>query len=479
MKTVKRFPVRRYGIRNRHIYRKRINIKKERILIFFFISIVFFLFFVMVKNEKIKIDLQKAAKYLCFQYGKIAVCTFCPAGLYDNNIMYYGEDVLVALAYRTAFPIVDFMCLEKDSSDRVKTGDEEGRIEIIIGENTIKVNSTAMVGNHADAVFQNIIKNEWKKQSADILSEVCIHFGRCYGVAHMKKEIFQVADQQKNDNPVETQNTILADIHTNLVATQKQCPIPYEKLMDYSYLHDNYYIFPPHTDLLPDVLVPSELLKMDMSVVKEEKNILIYHTHGTESFRDSSGDNMSIIQVGDYLAEILEKEYGIKVIHIRKRFDMMGGGLDRSRAYSFAEEEIGQYISEHPEIDMVIDLHRDGVNDNVHLVTQVNGKSTAKLMFFNGISYSNAQGKIDYLTNPYIKENLALTSQMYTLSETYYPGLVRGIYVEAYRYNLHLHKRCMLIEAGAQTNTFEEVKNSMEPLAEIIARELYGEKAAD
>ena len=34
----------------------------------------------------------------------------------------------------------------------------------------------------------------------------------------------------------------------------------------------------------------------------------------------------------------------------------------------------------------------------------------------------------------------------------------------------------MLIEAGAQTNSFEEVINAMEPLSELIARELSGEK---
>lgn len=52
----------------------------------------------------------------------------------------------------------------------------------------------------------------------------------------------------------------------------------------------------------------------------------------------------------------------------------------------------------------------------------------------------------------------------------------RCIYIEAYRYNLHLCKRSMLIEAGAQTNSFEEVKNAMEPLSELIARELNGER---
>ena len=155
---------------------------------------------------------------------------------------------------------------------------------------------------------------------------------------------------------------------------------------------------------------------------------------------------------------------------------MVDGQLDRGKAYTYAEQEIGKILSENPQIDMVIDLHRDGVQESLHFVTEINGKPTAKIMLFNGISYSNNQGNIDYLYNPYLKDNLALTYQMYALGKTYYPDFIRCIYIEAYRYNLHLCRRSMLIEAGAQTNTFEEVKNAMEPLAELIVRELGGER---
>ena len=155
---------------------------------------------------------------------------------------------------------------------------------------------------------------------------------------------------------------------------------------------------------------------------------------------------------------------------------MLDGNLDRGKAYTYAQEEIGAIVNEHPEIDMVIDLHRDGVNESLHFVTDIDGKPTAKVMLFNGISYSKNQGNIDYLYNPYLEDNLALTYQMYLLGKMYYLGFVRCIYIEAYRYNLHLCRRSMLIEAGAQTNSFEEVINAMEPLSELIARELSGEK---
>ena len=44
-------------------------------------------------------------------------------------------------------------------------------------------------------------------------------------------------------------------------------------------------------------------------------------------------------------------------------------------------------------------------------------------------------------------------------------------------FNLHLAKRAMLVEVGAQNNTVEEAKNAMKPLAEMLYRLLSGEKS--
>ena len=75
---------------------------------------------------------------------------------------------------------------------------------------------------------------------------------------------------------------------------------------------------------------------------------------------------------------------------------------------------------------------------------------------------------IDYLYNPYIQDNLAFSLQMQLASERMYPGFARHIYLRAYRYNLHLLPKSLLIEAGAQTNTVEEMKNAMEVVADTL-----------
>ena len=48
------------------------------------------------------------------------------------------------------------------------------------------------------------------------------------------------------------------------------------------------------------------------------------------------------------------------------------------------------------------------------------------------------------------------------------------IYLKGLRYNQHVRARSALIEVGAQTNTYEEARNAMEPLAHILDQVLRG-----
>ena len=251
-----------------------------------------------------------------------------------------------------------------------------------------------------------------------------------------------------------------------------------DQLSDFDFLRNNFYIVENNTDISSEVLNAGRLLEKDMRIQNGDggPQILIYHTHSQEGFVDSvAGDNSTtIVGVGDYLAELLTNTYGYQVIHNKNVYDFIDGKLDRNRAYALAEEEVQQILAENPSIEVIIDLHRDGVKEGTHLVTEVNGKPTAQFMFFNGLSYSKRNGVIDYLPNPYIEDNLALSLQLKLASETYYPGLSRKIYLKSLRYNLHLRPKSLLVEAGAQTNTLEEMMNAMEPLAFVLNEVLRG-----
>lgn len=250
--------------------------------------------------------------------------------------------------------------------------------------------------------------------------------------------------------------------------------IPKEKLMDYNYVLNNFYVVPSVTSLRPQVLDLDKISQVDLRIEKDSTvpQILIFHTHSQEKFADSEENGMSIVNVGDRLVSLLQEQYGYNVIHLTDEFDMAGGVLDRSEAYTYANAKLDEVLAQNPSIQVVIDLHRDGVDASKHLVTGINGKQTARIMLFNGISYTKEQGEIDYLPNPYITENLAMTYKMFLLGKINYPDLFRCIYISGYRYCLHHVPRSMLIEAGAQTNTYEEVYNAMEPLARLIDMEL-------
>ncbi len=235
----------------------------------------------------------------------------------------------------------------------------------------------------------------------------------------------------------------------------------------------NFYNVHTSTTAGRDMMNAAAMLEKDFTLEKDasKPQILIYHTHSQEAFADS-GPGENVVAVGDYLTELLEAK-GFGVLHDRSVYDLKDGKLDRNQAYTYALEGISGILQENPDIQVILDIHRDGVGENVHLVTEVNGKPTAQIMFFNGLSQT-PDGPVEYLPNPYRDDNLAFSFQLQLKAAAWYPGYTRKIYLKGLRYNLHLRPRSVLVEVGAQTNTYEEALNAMEPLAEIVAMVLEG-----
>ena len=302
--------------------------------------------------------------------------------------------------------------------------------------------------------------------------------GQEYDLASLAEQENAAASRQSAEETEQTvqEPTIQEPKEERLVSEEQSAPhmgIIYnlEELSDYEYLLSHFYTVEPTTAVTAQELDAEKLLAEDMTIDRtvDGPQILIYHTHSQEGFVDSvPGDpSTTIVGAGEYLAELLRNR-GYKVMHVTSVYDLIDGELDRSEAYSRAEEEISQILAEHPSIQSVIDLHRDGVAEGTRLVTELNGKTMARFMFFNGLSRTRKNGPIEYLHNPYIEDNLALTLQLKLTCDQYYPGLARNIYLKSLRYNLHLSPKALLIEAGAQTNTLQEILNTMEPLADVL-----------
>lgn len=285
-------------------------------------------------------------------------------------------------------------------------------------------------------------------------------------------EIYPYLNEHKGEYAQDEKFT-LDDLHeTNSVQAMSYT---LEQLTDFNFMLNKIYTVDSNILAEKNLFDVKYFMEADQSInLKEDgPKVLIYHTHSQEAFVDSKAGDKSdtIVGVGDELVRILEEEYGIEVIHLKGEYDVIDGKLDRSQAYERIEPALEDIIKKNPSIEVLIDVHRDGIPDNVKLATQVNGKPTAKLMFFNGLSRIMKDGKMTGLAsmpNKYVKDNMAFSFQMHLQANALYPGLTRKIYLKGYRYNLHLMPKSLLVEVGAQTNTVEEAKNAMEPLAEIL-----------
>ena len=265
-------------------------------------------------------------------------------------------------------------------------------------------------------------------------------------------------------------------VETAVLATEQKVVYSREKLNDFDYLLQNFYQVDNTTTINSSQLNADSLLGKDMRLSHDASTpqILIYHTHSQEGYKDSiPGDAAtSVVGVGDYLTKLLTERYGFSVLHHKGEYDVG----DRDHAYSKAAPALEQVLAENPSIEVVIDLHRDGVREDTRLVTEINGIEMAQVMFFNGLSRTTKLGDIDYLYNPYIADNLSISFQMQLKAAEYYPDFTRRIYLKGYRYNMHYCPKSLLIEVGAQTNTVQEAMNAMIPLADILNKVLTAQQ---
>lgn len=308
------------------------------------------------------------------------------------------------------------------------------------------------------------VREEQRNADAEILT------------AELEKE--NLAEKQTAEKEVKKNKAAQETAAAALVQPHPVIDLSPERLLDFNYLLGQFFIVDPKTATNQGQLNAARFLEKDMTMKQDVSapQILIYHSHAMEAFADSreGEEEDTIVGVGNYLEKILMETYGYNVLHIKEAFDMAEGTMDRSAAYDYAREYLESFLIKNPSIEVIIDMHRDGVPKDRHLVTQINGKNTAQILFYNGLSYTVNQGAVDYLPNPYIEDNLAFSFQMEYQAAQYYPDFYRGIYLAGYRYNLHLRPKAMLLEAGAQTNTVQEVKNAMEPFADILNRVLKG-----
>lgn len=323
-------------------------------------------------------------------------------------------------------------------------------MQMAIGEAGLPGEAEDSCGNNIDALFQGQLLYENQQAAQD--------------------EVDVQGAQETDDGGVSGEED--APVSAVSAAGEKVKKYSREKLNDFDYLLQNFYRVDSTTTTNSSQLNASDMLAKDMSIdqTQEGAQILIYHTHSQERYADSKDESQSVVGLGDYLTQLLEDTYGYKVLHHKGKYDLP----DRDNAYSRAAPALEQLLKDNPGIQVVIDLHRDGVAEGTRLVEKIDGKDTATIMFFNGLSHTTSQGDISYLSNPNLADNLAFSFQLQLAAAEYYPGFSRFIYLKGYRYNLHYLPKSLLVEVGAQTNTYQEAVNAMVPLADVLDKVLSG-----
>jgi len=287
-------------------------------------------------------------------------------------------------------------------------------------------------------------------------------------------------------NIIGTQNvTFVPPPAPPISATPRLAPLSQEyieTLTSFSYLANRIFLADPETILLPSDINVHKFLETDLTIDidTDGPQVLIFHTHSAEMFTDSNpSDPMTgVMGTGRYLAQVLAEVHGIETLHHTGRFDFIDGASHRPGSYERMEPAIRQILDQNPSIQVIIDLHRDGVGPYAPpFLRYIDGVPTAQIMFFNGLSRQNRNGQaveIARLPNPYQQENLNFSFRLQLAANQLYPGLARRVYLRQFRYSLHMLPRSTLVEVGNQHNTQQQAKNAMYPLAGVIAAVLLG-----
>jgi len=222
--------------------------------------------------------------------------------------------------------------------------------------------------------------------------------------------------------------------------------------------------------------VKSELLKkLELTLTKtDEPQVLIYHTHATESYETATrdyydktfnsrtrDDNKNMNMVGEQIAAEL-RAAGIGVIHDKTQHDYPS----YTGAYELSMKTIQKHLKEHPSIRVVLDVHRDAIqrNDGTRIAptATVNGKKAAQIMIIAG---AEKQGDI---THDFYK-NLRFAAFLQSELETAYPGLMRPVAFDYRKYNQSASPGALLLEIGGHGNSLEEARYTGELAGKAIA----------
>jgi stage II sporulation protein P len=220
---------------------------------------------------------------------------------------------------------------------------------------------------------------------------------------------------------------------------------------------------------VPQIAEETVGLPGKIEIVKNAPQILIYHSHATESYMPNSEGNYhtlneknSVIAAGNALTKVLQDKYKYKVIHDKTLHDK------QSYAYSYANSlvTIKNNLNKYKSLNVILDLHRDAFEvktaaekkaSKAEYTVNINNKNAAKIMLVI------AKG------NPNYAELEKFAVYLKKKMDKLYPGLFFKITVmQRGKYNQYFSNHSMLVEIGCMLNTSEEAQYSAELFGKVL-----------
>ncbi len=201
--------------------------------------------------------------------------------------------------------------------------------------------------------------------------------------------------------------------------------------------------------------------EIGLKIDKAKPAVLIVHTHTTEGYEildrnfyaqnytsRTSDTTKNVARVGLSIKEALESQ-GYKVIHDTTEHDTSYNG-----SYDRSEKTIKKYLEKYPEIQVVLDVHRDAIQTDdgtkIKPVNKINGKKAAQIMIITGCQEQGIENYPDWY------ENLKFTLKLQNACESRFQGLMRPVLFSARKYNMNLTPCSILVEVGSDANTLDE-----------------------
>jgi len=213
--------------------------------------------------------------------------------------------------------------------------------------------------------------------------------------------------------------------------------------------------------------------KLSFDLNKKDTEIIIYHTHTTETYTKMEGDtyeesgefrtldkNYNVIKVGGRIKELIEKQ-GFGVYHEQEIYDYPSYNL----SYSKAGKAIASLTKRYKNADVVLDIHRDALGSGTEIyrpIVNIAGVDVAQILLVVG---SNQGG----LSHSKWRENLKFALKIQQIANQKYPGLCRYVILRKERFNQHVAPGAIIVEMGATGNTMDEVLRSADLFTDVLS----------